>query len=91
MKYRSRPESRTPAIPITRSFGNPLASAARNVISSKGFVTTMTIASGELGAIRPITSCMMPAFLPSRSIRLIPGCRGKPAVITTMSEPAASA
>ena len=34
-------------MPITRSFGNPESCAARNVISSSGFVTTMRIASGE--------------------------------------------
>ena len=91
MNQRRRAESRTPAIPKTRSRGRPLASAARNVISSSGFDTTITIVSGEPGTTFAMTSRMIAAFLPSRSIRLIPGCRGNPAVITTRSEPAVSA
>ena len=91
MKNRRRAESRTPAIPTTRSFGKPLFSAARKVISSKGFDTTIRIAVGEPGTTLAITSVMMVAFFPSRSMRLMPGCRGNPAVITTMSEPAVSA
>ncbi len=65
-------------MPITRCFGNPESCAARNVISSSGFVTTMRIASGECSTTDPTTARRMPAFLSSRSIRLIPGCRGKP-------------
>ena len=91
MKYRSRAESSTPAIPNTRSFGNPDRSAARNVISSSGFETTMMIAFGEPGTTASTTEVMIAAFLPSRSMRLIPGWRGNPAVITTMSLPAVSA
>ena len=91
MKARRRAESSTPAIPITRSFGKPETSAARKVISSSGFVTTMMIAFGDPGTKRSTTSRTIPAFLPSRSIRLIPGWRGNPAVITTTSEPAVSA
>jgi hypothetical protein len=90
MKYRSLLESRTPAIPITRSLGNPLVWAARNVISSSGFVTTMMIASGDSDAVLFTTSRMMPAFFSRRSMRLMPGWRGSPAVITTTSEPAVS-
>ena len=91
MKYRSRAESSTPAIPTTRSFGNPDRSAARKVISSSGFETTIRIAFGEPGVTFAITSDMIAAFLPSRSIRLMPGWRGNPAVITTTSLPAVSA
>jgi hypothetical protein len=91
MKKRRRAESRTPAIPRTRSLGNPLRSAARKVISSSGFDTTIRMALGELGTTFATTSVMIAAFLPSRSIRLMPGWRGNPAVITTMSEPAVSA
>ena len=91
MKYRRRAESSTPAIPMTRSFGKPEASAARKVISSSGFDTTMMIASGEPGTTWEITEFMIAAFLPSRSIRLMPGWRGNPAVITTRSLPAVSA
>ena len=90
MNKRRREESSTPAMPMTRWRGNPLISAAREVISSSGFVTTMMMAPGEAGAICSTTLRMMAAFLPSRSIRLMPGCRGNPAVITTTSEPAVS-
>jgi hypothetical protein len=91
MNARRRAESRTPAIPKTRSRGKPDASAARNVISSRGFVTTIRIASGEPGATFATTSRTIAAFFARRSIRLIPGCRGNPAVITTTSDPAVSA
>ena len=91
MKYRRRAESSTPAIPITRSLGKPDTSDARNVISSNGLVTTMRIASGECFSTFSMTSRTIPAFFASRSIRLIPGWRGSPAVTTTTSDPAVSA
>ena len=47
MKVRKRALSSTPAMPITRSRGNPDASIATWHIASSGFVTTMRIASGE--------------------------------------------
>ena len=43
-------------------------------------------ASGECFAIFSATPRTIPAFTPMRSIRLMPGLRGKPAVITTTSE-----
>ena len=73
MNERSLAESNTPAIPITRCRGNPDASAARKVISSSGFETTMRMASGEPGTTCATTSRMIAAFFPRRSIRLIPG------------------
>ena len=91
MKYLSRALSSTPAMPITRSLGNPDSWDARNVISSRGLVTTIRIASAECSTTCPTTWRRMPAFFSSRSIRLIPGCRGSPAVMTTTSEPAVSA
>ena len=51
----------------------------------------MRMASGEPGTTWSITARMIAAFFPRRSIRLMPGWRGNPAVITTMSEPAVSA
>ena len=45
----------------------------RVTVVGSGFVTTMMIASGEVGTKRSTTSRTIPAFLPSRSIRLIPG------------------
>jgi hypothetical protein len=49
--------------------------------------TTMTTASGEVRAMFSATWRTMPALVSMRSIRLIPGLRGSPAVITTTSEP----
>jgi hypothetical protein len=91
MKYRSRAESSTPAIPTTRRLGNPATSDARNVISSSGLVTTTITASGDPGTTFSTTSRTTAAFLPRRSMRLMPGCRGNPAVMTTTSDPAVSA
>ena len=91
MKYRSRDESSTPAIPITRCLGNPETSDVRYVISSSGLVTTIRMAFGDRSATFPTTSRMIPAFFPSRSILLMPGWRGSPAVMTTRSESAVSA
>ena len=42
-----RAESSTPAIPITRLFGNPLILNAACAIASSGFVTMISIAFGE--------------------------------------------
>ncbi len=78
-------------MPMTRSRGKPEASAARDVISSSGLVTTMRIAFGEPSRTCSTTPRTMPAFFSSRSMRLMPGCRGRPAVMTTTSEPAVSA
>ena len=73
MNDRSRAESSTPAIPITRSRGKPETSAARKVISSRGLDTTTRMAPGEPGTTFSTTSRMIAAFFPKRSIRLIPG------------------
>ena len=47
----------------------------------------MITASGEPATILSVTSRTIFALVSSRSIRLMPGLRGSPAVITTMSEP----
>ena len=79
-------------MPKTRSFGKPDDSAARYVISSSGFDTTIDDRVGRAGRdLRDHVEFMIAAFLPSRSMRLMPGWRGNPAVITTMSLPAVSA
>ena len=78
--------SNIPACPITRFFGNDVASWVSAVISSSGFETTMITAFGECLAIFSATLRTIPAFTPIKSIRLIPGLRGSPAVITTTSE-----
>ena len=46
----------------------------------------MITAFGECLAIFSATPRTIPAFTPIKSIRLIPGLRGSPAVMTTTSE-----
>ena len=48
----------------------------------------MTTASGECLAMFSATFRTILALTSIRSIRLMPGLRGRPAVMTTMSEPA---
>ena len=91
MNVRNRAESRTPAIPRTRSRGKPDALRATWHIASSGFVTMIRIASGECFAACSTTPRTIPAFFCSRSSRLIPGFRASPDVTTMMSEPAVSA
>ena len=64
-----------------------MASWVRVVISSSGLDTTITTADGAYLAMLSAIPRTIPAFISSRSIRLIPGLRGSPAVTTTMSEP----
>jgi hypothetical protein len=91
MNVRNRAESRTPAMPSTRSRGKPEAWSATWHIASRGLVTTMRMLSGECLAACSTTLRTIPAFFDSRSSRLIPGCRARPDVTTMMSEPAVSA
>jgi hypothetical protein len=78
-----RAVSSTPAIPSTREAGKPDRTQACWVISSSGLVTTTSTACGDVAATRSATSPTIAAFVPIRSVRLMPGCRGRPAVITT--------
>ena len=78
-------------MPSTRSRGNPDAVSATWHIASSGLVTMIRIASGECLAACSTTARTIPAFLASRSSRLIPGWRASPEVTTTMSDPAVSA
>ena len=80
--------SSIPAWPSTRFFGKPLASWVSAVISSRGLETTMITASGECWATCSATPRTMRALVSIRSMRDIPGLRGRPAVTTTMSDPA---
>ena len=82
----NRAVSSTPAWPNTRCFGNPDASWVSAVISSSGLDTTINTASGEWAARFSATLRTILALTSSRSIRLMPGLRGSPAVITTTSE-----
>ena len=67
------------------------ATSAHNaVISSSGLETTMMTASGEPATSLLVTSPTILALTSSRSIRLMPGLRGRPAVMTQTSEPAVS-
>ena len=91
MKLRKRAESRTPAIPSTRSRGKPEACMATWHIASSGFVTTISTASGDCAADASTTALTIPAFFMSRSSRLMPGWRASPDVTTTTSEPAVAA
>ena len=50
----------------------------------------MRTVSGDASTSRRVTSATILALVSSRSIRLMPGLRGTPAVITQMSEPAVS-
>ena len=90
MKVEKRAVSRMPAIPNTRSFGQPEALFATWHIASSGFETMIRIASGEAAITCSVTEPTIFSFVVTRSSRLIPGERGRPAVITTTSEPAVS-
>ena len=81
----------SPAMPRTRSRGNPVASSISAVISSRGFETTMTTAPGAAVRIVSATARTVRRLASRRSARSIPGARGRPAVTTTTSAPAASA
>ena len=87
-KWVKRAVSSMPAWPITRFFGNPLASWASAVISSSGLETTMITAFGAYFATFSATPRTILALVSIRSIRLMPGLRGRPAVMTTMSQSA---
>ena len=89
-KCLKRAVSSMPAWPITRRLGKPDTSAHRAVISSRGLETTMITASGEPATSWRVTSPTILALVSRRSMRLMPGLRGRPAVITQTSEPAVS-
>jgi hypothetical protein len=90
MKVLKRAVSRMPAMPKTRSLGKPETSFATWHIASSGLETTIRIASGERSTASRVTEPTMDSFVVTRSSRLIPGFRGRPAVMTTTSEPAVS-
>ena len=87
-KCLNRAVSSMPAWPITRAVGTPATLAHSAVISSSGLDTTMNTASGEPATSCRVTSPTILALTSSRSMRLMPGLRGRPAVITHTSEPA---
>ena len=74
-----------PAVEATAQVATMWANA---VISSSGLATLMTTQSGAYRATFSATCRMMAAFVSIRSMRLIPGLRGNPAVMTTIDESA---
>ena len=88
MNVCSRAVSRMPAWPNTRSFGNPETLFATWHMASSGFETTIRIVSGLFATTFSVTSLTIFSFVVTRSSRLMPGERGRPAVMTTTSEPA---
>ena len=77
-----------PAWPMTRLVGKPETRAASAVISSSGLDTTISTASGACWTTCSVTLRTILALTPIRSIRLMPGLRGRPAVMITICEPA---
>ena len=77
-------------MPKTRSFGKLETFFATWHIASRGFDTTMSTASGERSTASRVTEPTMDSFVVTRSSRLMPGLRGRPAVTTTTWEPAVS-
>ena len=88
---RKRATSRQPAWPSTRCVGKPEAFHAVYTIASSGFERTMITESGACFATFSATLDTMPMLVTIRSSRLMPGLRGMPAVMTTMSLPSISA
>ena len=60
-------------------------------MTSRGFVTSRNTASGEAATADFMTLSTIARFAARRSSRDMPGLRGKPAVMTTTSDPAVSA
>src|SRR5213076_2137873 len=90
MKVENRAVSRIPAIPKTRSFGQPETVLATWHIASSGFETTIRTASGDCAIACSTTDPTIFSLVVTKSSRLIPGDRGFPAVTTTTSDPADS-
>ena len=89
MKLRYLAVSSTPAMPMTRLRGKPVTSLATHAMTSSGFETTMTIASGEHFLISSLTDLTIATFVRIKSSRLIPGLRATPAVTMNISLPVA--
>ena len=88
---RNRELSSTPAIPTTLFAGSPDFCCITHTIASSGFVITITNACGQYCLIPSATVAITPAFFATKSSRLIPGCRGNPAVTMTTSDPSIAA
>jgi hypothetical protein len=75
-------------MPITREEGNPEVFQHASVMTSRGFETTIIIGFWEYCIIFSVTEFTILAFVEIKSSLLMPGFRGTPAVITTISLPA---
>ena len=84
----NRAVSSMPAWPTTRPLGNPVTLEVSAVISSSGLDTTTMTALGENFATFSATLRTILALVSIRSMRLMPGLRASPAVMTTTSESA---
>ena len=73
-------------MPMTRREGNARECRMSVTIESSGLVTTMTTASGDPARMYSATLCMTLPLTSSRSERLMPGLRGRPAVTMKTSE-----
>ena len=91
IRRRSRDESSTVPLEITRLVGRPEMRCATIVSTSHGLVTRMKIASGEASTSLGIIAFRMRALSLTSSRRLWPGFCLAPAVITTMSLPLVTA
>ena len=87
MNAENRAVSRIPAMPKTRSFGSPETALATWHIASSGLETTTTTRPASAARHPSVTAVTIFSFVVTRSSRLMPGERGRPAVITTTSEP----
>ena len=56
-------------------------------MASSGLLTTISTARGDWRATCSVTDLTISKFFIRRSSRLMPGLRGSPDVITTMSDP----
>src|SRR6266566_4081462 len=83
MKVRKRAESSTPAMPNTRWVGKPDFFQASCTMASSGLVTSTRMAARLRVTISLTTEPTISAFLNSRSSRVMPGLRARPAVMTT--------
>ena len=75
-------------MPTTMWGGKPDFCCITHTMASSGLVMTMTKAPGQCCLMPSATVAITPAFLATRSSRLMPGWRGKPAVTITTSDPA---
>ena len=78
-------------MPRTRVTGKHETLHARYVMTSSGLVTQSKTASGDAATACEMTLSTIVRLAASRSSRVMPGLRGRPAVTTTTSDPAVSA